>query len=75
MNEYLNHFFAARNARANIMLLGELALVILRCRTDQFNWSFQPAVVRLWNLLLSGVFSCNTLSSFEGAISLCLLRA
>ena len=33
MNRYLNHFVAARNARASAAL-GELVLVILRCKTQ-----------------------------------------
>ena len=37
MNEYLNHLVGARNTRA-IAALGELALVILHCRIDQFSW-------------------------------------
>ena len=55
LNEYLNHFVAACNARASTAL-SELALVILRCRTDQFNRSFPPAAGRLWNLMLPDVF-------------------
>ena len=39
MNEYMNHFVAARNTRVSTAL-GELALVIPCCRTDQFNRSF-----------------------------------
>ena len=46
MNGYLNHFVAARNARASAAL-GEFALVIPRYRTDQFSRSFLPATVRL----------------------------
>ena len=72
MNEYLNHFVAARNTRASAAL-NELALVIPLCRTDQFNRSFLPAAVRLRNLLLSGVFSNGTLSSFKSAVNLHLL--
>ena len=34
INEYLHHFVAARNTRASSSL-GELGLVISRCRTDQ----------------------------------------
>ena len=49
MNEYLNNFVAARNTRASAAL-GELALLIPRCRTDQFSRSFLAAAVRLWNL-------------------------
>ena len=71
-NEYLNRFIAARNTRASTAL-GELALVIPRCRTDQFSRSFLPTVVRLWKLLPSGVFSVGTLSSFKSGIKLCLL--
>ena len=50
MNEYLNHFVAARNTRASVGL-GELDLVIQRYRTDQFSRSFLPAAGWLWNLL------------------------
>ena len=46
MNGYLNHFVAARSTRASTAL-GELALVIPRCRTDQFSRSFVPAAARL----------------------------
>ena len=42
MNEYLNNFVAARNTRASAAL-GELALVIPRCRIDQFSRPFLPA--------------------------------
>ena len=73
MNEYLNDLVAARNTRASVAL-DELALVILRCRTDQFSRSFMPPAMRVLNLLLSGVFRGNTLSSFKSAMNLCLLR-
>ena len=46
MNEYLYHFLASRNTRASISL-GEFALVISRCRTDQFSRSFLPAAMRM----------------------------
>ena len=59
MNEHLNNFVAARNTRA-LDAIGELVLVIPRCRTDQFSRSLLPAVLRLWNLLPSGVFSGDT---------------
>ena len=36
MNECLNHFFAARNTRASAVI-GELALVIPRSKTDKFS--------------------------------------
>ena len=42
MNGYLNHFVSARNTIASAAL-GELTLVIPRCRTDQFSLSFLPA--------------------------------
>ena len=74
MNRYLNHFVVARNTRISVALV-ELALVIPRCRTDQFSRSFLLAAVRLWNMLSSGVFSGDTLSSFKSAMNLCLLRA
>ena len=64
VNEYLNYFIAARNTRASADL-GDLALVIPRCRTDQFSRPFLPATVLLWNLLPSGVFIGGTLSSFK----------
>ena len=64
MNGYLNHFAAARNTRTSAAL-SELGLVILCCRTDKFSRSFLPAAVRLWNLLLPGVLSAGTLSSFK----------
>ena len=64
MNEYLNHFVAAQNTRVSVAL-GELALLILRCRIYQFGRSFLPAAVDLWNLLPSCVFSYDTLSSSE----------
>ena len=74
MNEYLNCFVAARNTRASAAL-DELTLVIQRCRTDQFSRSYLPATIYLWNLLPTGVFSGDTLSSFTSAMNLCLLRA
>ena len=70
----INHFVTARNTWASADL-GELALVIPRCRTNAFNRSFQPAPIRLWNLLSSGMFSGNTLSFFfKSAMNFCLLR-
>ena len=60
INEYLKHYVAACNTRASAAL-GELALVIPRCRTNQFSRSFLPAAVRLWNVLPSGLFSDGTL--------------
>ena len=74
INQYLKHFVAARNTRASAAL-GELALVISRCRTDQLSRSFLPDYVCLWNLLPSGVFSGGPLSSSKGAVNLCPLRA
>ena len=38
INEYLHHFLAGHNTRDSASL-GELALVIPRCRTDQFSLS------------------------------------
>ena len=38
----MNDFLAARNARA-LAALGELSLVIPRCRTEQVSRSFLPA--------------------------------
>ena len=48
MNEYLKHFVAARNNRVSAAL-GELALVIPPCRTDQFSRLFLHASLRVWN--------------------------
>ena len=45
MNDFLHPFVAGCNTRASAAL-GELALVIPRCRTDQFSLSFLPSVVR-----------------------------
>ena len=55
-----NNFVATCNTRA-LVALGQLAFVILRCRTDQSSRSFLPAVEHLWYLLPSGVFSGGTL--------------
>ena len=46
MNEYLNHFIAARNTRSSAAL-GDLALVISRFKTDQLIGSFLPADVHM----------------------------
>ena len=73
MNEYLKHLVADRNTRTSSALC-EGALVDPRCRADQFSQSCLPAAVRLWNMLLSGVFSGGTLGSFKSAVTLCLLR-
>ena len=56
-------------------VLGKLALVISRFRTDQFSRSFLPAAVRLWNLQQSNVLSDGTLSSIKSTVKYCLLRA
>ena len=69
MNEYLNQCLAAPNTRASAAL-GELALIIPRCGTDQFSPSFLPAAVRLWNLLSSGVINGGILNSFKSAMNL-----
>ena len=62
MHEYLHYFIAVRNTRASAAL-GALSSVIPRCRTDEFSRSFLPAaLVCLWNLLPSGVFSSGILS-------------
>ena len=63
MNEYLKHLDATRNTRASAAV-GELALVIPFCRTDQFSPSFLSGGVRLCNVLPSGVFSGGTLGFF-----------
>ena len=52
MHECLHHFVVARNIIASATEV-QLALVILRCRTDQFNRLFLPAAVCPWNLLPS----------------------
>ena len=69
----MNHVVAARNARASAAL-DELALVIPRCKTDEFSWAFLPAAFCLWTLLPSGVFSGDILTSFKSTMNLCLLR-
>ena len=74
MNRYLKHYVTARNTRASAAL-GEMVLVIPHCRTDYFSWSFLPAAERSWNVLPPGVFSGDTLSSFNSAVNLCLLMA
>ena len=66
MNGYLNHFVAPRNNRVSVAL-GELTFMIPRCRSDQSCRSILHAANRLWNLLPSGVFSGDTLSSFKSA--------
>ena len=74
MHEYLNRHVAVHNNRASAAL-GELALVIPRCRTDEFSLTFLPANVHLWNLLPPVVFSCGTLSSFKSDMNFRLPRA
>ena len=71
MNEYLNHFVAARSTRV-LAALGKLAYMNPRCRTDAFSRARLPAAVRLWNLLPSGVFGGDTLSSIKSTMSWCL---
>ena len=68
------HFVAVRDTRASAAL-GELVLVIPRCRTDQFGGSFVPAAARLRNFLPSGVCRDGTLSSFMSAVNLYDQRA
>ena len=68
MNRSMDYFVAARNSSAS-GALGELALVIQRCRIDQFTRSFLPAAAYQLNLLPSGVFSGDTLSSFKSAMN------
>ena len=73
LHDYLHNFVAARNTRASThewVSFGGSAL-----QTDQLTLSFLPAVVHLWNLLTSGMFSSDTLNSFKSAINLCILRA
>ena len=75
LHEYLHHFVATRKTRC-LAALRELALVIPRCRTDQFSQSFVlPVVVRLWNLLPSNVFRGGPMSSFKSDMNLYLQRA
>ena len=74
MNEYLNIFVAARNARASADL-GELALVNSGYRIGQFRLSLLLATVHQWSLLPSGVLSSDTLRSFKSAMNLRLVRA
>ena len=71
MHEYFHHFVVACNTRVSAAL-GELALVIPRCETDQLHRSLLPTPVRLWNLLLSRVLNSGTLSSFKSAVHLCI---
>ena len=59
MNGYLNNFVAAHDSKVSAAL-DELTVVIPRCRTYQFNWSFLLAAVHLWSMLPSGVFSGGT---------------
>ena len=73
MNEYLNHFVAARIIRSSAALC-ELALVIPSCRTDHFSRLLLPAAGRLWSLLSSGMFSGGTLRSFKSDMNLCLVK-
>ena len=44
MNGYLNYYVVVHNTGA-LAALGELALVIQRCRIDQLSWSFLTAAV------------------------------
>ena len=44
LHEYLHHFVAARNTRGSAAVC-ELALLIPRCRIDQFTPSFLPVAV------------------------------
>ena len=64
------NFVAARNIRA-LAALGELALVIPHCITDQFRQLFLIAAACLRNLLPSAVFSVAPLALLR---ALCLLR-
>ena len=73
MNQHLNHFVALCSTRDSAAL-GELALMISRCRTDQFSQLLLPAAVRLWSLLQSDMFRGGTLTSFKSPMNLCLLR-
>ena len=72
MNGYLNNFVAASNATASAAL-GQLALAIPRCRTEQFSRAVLPAAGRLSKFRPSGVLSGSTLSSFKSVMNLCLL--
>ena len=74
LHKYLHNFVASPITRASAAL-GELVLVIPRCRTNQVSRSFFPSAVRLWNLLSLSAFSCGTLSSIKSAMNLCLQRS
>ena len=69
-----HNFIVARNTRASAAL-GELALVIPACGTEQFSRYLLLTNVRLWNLLPTFIFTDGSLSSFKSAMNLCLLRA
>ena len=70
LHEYLPNFIAVCNTRASATL-GELALGFPHCRTDQISLSFPPVAI----LLPSDVFGGGTLSTFKGAMNLCLQMA
>ena len=74
MHECLQHSVVVRNTRASAFV-GESALMIARCRTDEFSRSLLPDAVHLQNLLPLGVLSGGTLYSFKSAMNLCLQRA
>ena len=67
-------FVTARNTRGSATLC-KFALVIRRCRIDQFSQSFLPVVVHAWNFLPSDVLSGCTLSSLKSTMNLYLQRA
>ena len=73
MNENLHHFVTTRNTTASAAL-GEITFVIPHCRTEQISRSFLPTAGCMWYLLPLGVFSGCTLSFFQSAMTLCLLR-
>ena len=74
VHKNLHHFVAVHNTRASAALC-ELALMIPRSRTDQFNRAYLLVAVRMWNLLPSDVLSGGTLSSFKSAMNLSLQKA
>ena len=74
MNESQHYFVPLRNTRESAALC-QLALVIPRRRTNEFNRLFYTVAVRLWNLLPPGMFSDDTLSFFKSAMNLWLQGA
>ena len=73
MNEYQKHFVAARSTKASTAV-GELALVIPRCRTHQFSRSFLPTAVVYGTCCRRARLEV-ALCSVKSAVNLCLLMA